>query len=410
MSATRSSSTYTQLNVRVLNNLEEVRTYASENEEWGTYLAATTLRAFTYQTLVDTYGEVPYTEALDINNLAPHFDDGQTIYDGILAELDDALAKATPSSTVCKNFLFGGSTADEWIKFTNALKFKILMRESNVKDVRAEIAALINENNFPAEDVSFDDCWADESGKASPFYQEEYATYFGSNQVNVVANISLMSTMVNSDDARLSYAFETNKAGNYTGGISGTNFTNSSYTADYWCRPVFKYDMPVFLITTSEIEFFKAEYYARYGSAGDAETHYKAAIDASFATCGVAGASDIYTTHYPYDNANYKRCIGIQKWIALGCVNNFEAWCELRRLGYPAFGTVTGDNLYNTTTHVYSPNLYVDGTLYTPIDYNTRLGANKVLQRFPYAESSTTRNSNAPATKEDYEPVFWAVK
>jgi hypothetical protein len=36
-----------------LKNLETIRTLAKDKEEWGTYLAATTLRAFGVQALVD---------------------------------------------------------------------------------------------------------------------------------------------------------------------------------------------------------------------------------------------------------------------------------------------------------------------------------------------------------------------
>ncbi len=75
-----------------------------------------------------------------------------------------------------------------------------------------------------------------------------------------------------SNDPRAQKFFEPNDEGNYTGGVSGTNFsTSQDYRSPYFCRPVFKYDMPVYLITVSEIEFFKAEYYARYGTAADAE-------------------------------------------------------------------------------------------------------------------------------------------
>lgn len=418
VTAVRSSTTYTQLTAKVLLNLETVRTKAKASEEWGTYLAATTLRDFTYQALVDAYGETPYTEALDASNLSPKYDEGQTIYDGILTELNDALAKATPSSTVCANFLFGtttdpdGTTATEkWIRFAKALKLRILMRESNVKDVHADLAALITENNFPTADVSYANCWTDNVGKASPFYQEEYAPYFGSTQINVIANIAYMSTLQSSKDGRLTYAFAKSDDNAYTGGVSGTNMSHTTkYKSDYWCRPVFKYNMPVFMITLSEIEFFKAEYYARYGSATDAETHYKAAIDASFATTGSTGAADIYTTQYPYDQAKYKEVIGIQKWIALGMTNNFEAWCEARRLGYPAFGTITGNDISNEGD-TYTPTVYVPGTFYQPISVNSDLNGKKILlQRFMYPESSTSRNSNAPANKLGSVPVFWAVQ
>jgi hypothetical protein len=412
MSATRSSGNYTQLYARTLKNLETVRQLSEAAEEWGAYLAATTLRAFTFQALVDAYGETPYTESLDVENLSPKYDDGTTVYDGILTELNTALANAAPSDLVCTNFLFGTTTAGEWIKFAKALKLKILMRTSNVKNVQAELAALIAEDDFPAEDVSWDDCWADETGKASPFYQEEFATYFGSTQVNVVANIAYMQTLLASNDNRVNSFFSPNSgSGSYTGAVSGIN-SNTAYPASYYCRPKIAYNTPVYLITVSEIEFFLAEYHARYGSSGNAKAHYEAAIEASFASAGATGASTVYNSaEYTWNNADYQRLIGIQKWLALGGINNFEAWCELRRLKYPAFGSVSGSDLWDkndNTSGAYTPNLYVEGTLYTPVDYNTDLGADKVLQRLRYAESSSSRNSNTPANKGDATPVFWA--
>jgi hypothetical protein len=409
MSAVRSNRTYSQLSTLCLNNLEIVREATAASEEWGSYLAATVLRAFTYQVLVDAYGEIPYTEALSPDYLNPEYDDGDVVYSGILAELDDALSKVSPSATVCKNFLFGTSTATEWIQLANALKLKILMRESNVKDVNSQLDALIAEDNFPPEDIAWRNIWSDESGKSNPFYQEEFATYFGSTQVNVIANIAVVQTMQESNDPRIKYAFSPNTSGNYTGGVSGTNYKSpGTYTATYWCRPNIKFDSPVFLITVAETEFFLAEYYARYGSAADAESHYKAAVEASFQTAGATGAEQIHTIAYPYNNGDYKRIIGVQKWVALAGINNFEAWCELRRMKYPAFGSVAGKDIYNLDSDTYSPELYVPGTLYTPVQVNSALSANQLLQRFKYPEASSSRNANVPAAKSDGEAVFWA--
>lgn len=411
MSATRSSGTYTQLYNRTLKNLETIRESAMEDEEWGTYLAATTLRVFTFQVLVDAYGEVPYSEALDINILSPKYDEGSDIYTAILAELDEAIAKATVTDVVSTNFLFGTATAKEWIPFANSLKLKLLMRISNVQDVSTELAALIAEDNFSTEDVSWDDCWTDETGKSNPFYQEEYATYFGSTQINVVSNVAYTQTLMATNDVRLTKYFEQNEDGKYTGGISGTNFSLSTkYQSPYFCRPVFTYDMPVYLMTVAEIEFFLAEYHARYGTSANAEMHYKAAIDASFVSAGltVADAAPVYTTNYPWDNTKYDELIGLQKWIALGGTNNFEAWCELRRLKFPAFGTVTGVDIYDEPNDVLDLTKYTAGTLYTPIRVNTDLGNDKILQRLKYAESSSSRNSNAPTNKGDAVSVFWA--
>ena len=111
---------------------------------------------------------------------------------------------------------------------------------------------------------------------------------------------------------------------------------------------------------------------------------------------------------YPWNQSNWAECIGIQKWVALSGTNNYEAWCELRRLKYPAFGTVTGADLYNVVTDDYQPGLLEPGTLYTPIQVNGLLGSNKLLQRWPYPEASANRNSNVPDYKGDGTPVFWA--
>ena len=253
----------------------------------------------------------------------------------------------------------------------------------------------------------------------NPYYSEEFATSFGSTQINVVANVAIINTMLQKDsegavtyeDPRLAAFFETNGSGNYTGSISGTNFsTSDSYKSTYWCRPVASYDMPVYLITKSEIEFFISEYYARQGNESAAAEHYAAAIEASFATAGVTGA-DEYVANFPYNQGNYKQVLGVAKWVALTGTNDFESWCELRRLRYPAFGSVKGIDMYNLQTDAsYKPELLAPGTLYTPIQVDGNVGENHLLERYPYPSSSTASNSNAPQfSNSDYtKPVFWA--
>ena len=417
MSATRSSSFYSQINQRSLKNLETIRTMAKDNEEWGTYLAATTLRAFAYQVLVDAYGEIPYSESFDASNTSPKYDEGADIYAGILTELDEALAKVSGAEVVATNFLFPGERASSWIKFANALKLKILSREASVVgDASGKIAALISENNFPTEDVAYAGCWSNESGSLSPFYAEEFSTLWGSTQTNVIANIAIIGTMqqknsdgdVTYEDPRLPAFFNANSSGVYTGGISGSNFsTSSDYKSTYWCRPVASYDMPVYMITVAEIEFFIAEYYAKAGNASEAQAHYNAAIKASCASAGVGGA-DVVIAKFPFDQTNYKQSIGISKWIALSGVNTFEGWCEARRLDYPAFGSVSGSDMYNDRDDSsYKPERYVPGTFYTPIKVEDKVGSNKLLERWIYPESSTSRNSNSPVFPGHTAPVFW---
>lgn len=412
MSAARSSSCYTQLMVRAGNNLQSIREMATEDEDWGTYLAATVLRDFSFQVLVDCYGEIPYTEAFDESNLSPAYDDGLTVYEGILAELDEALANVTTSTTVCTNFLFSGETADPWIKFANALKLRILMRMYN-QGVEDEVAALIAEDNFPTEDVAYSDCWTDETGARNPFYDEDFgpdaSSNLGLNQALLGAMQYTLSDGSTYTDPRLEAFFEPNDDGEYFGGISGTNMsTSSTYTLGSFCRPVATATMPLHMLTLAEIEFFKAEYYARTGNSTQAQAHYEAAVEASFNTAGVDGA-DEYIALNPYDQSNYLECIGVAKWIAMSGTTPFEGYCDLRRLGYPAFNTsISGTDLYDSNTDTYDVSSYVPGTLYTPISVFNQVGSNQLLMRWPYPQSSSASNSNVPTFPGYTTPIFWA--
>lgn len=416
-SATRSSTMYNQFYEQALVNLKTMLEKSEASEDWGTYLAATTLRAFALEALVDCYGETPYTEALDADNISPKYDDGKTVYEGVIAELDNALEKASASNTVCTNFLFPDETAGSWIKFANALKLRLLMRMANVdSSVLSKVQTLVAENNFPTEDVAYTSCWGSEAGSMNPYYSEEFASSWGSTQTNVCANLAIIGSMqvknasgeIVYTDPRLSAFFEKNSDGKYMGGVSGTNFSNTK-TLNKWCRPVMAYNSPLNLITVADTEFFIAEYYARTGDAANAEAHYNKGIEASFASAGVDGAAE-HIARYPFDMSNYKKSIGVQKWIALSGTDTFEAWCEVRRLDYPAFGTKTGDNFYdNVNDGSYNDALYDYGTLYTPILVFGQVGNNKLLERFPYAECSSSRNSNTPTfSNADYtKPVFW---
>ena len=416
MSATRSSALgYTQLYQRVVSSSVTVKNLAEKNNEWGTYLAATVLKAYACAAMVDCYDSIPYTESI-AGVTQPKYDDGLTVYNGVIAEIDAALAKVSPNDDVATNFLFPHQKADKWIRFANALKLKLYSRISNVDNsVSSKIAELIN-SDLPTADVAIKDCWTSSSGSENPYFAEEFATNFGATQVNVVANITVIGTMQQSDytDPRLAAFFLPNDEGIYRGAVSGSNFSGFTgvFGGSSFNRPNVNYDTPLSLISLSEIEFFKAEYYARSGNHAEAKTSYENAIKESFKSAGVSGA-EANIAKFPYDQSNWQKSIGVAKWLALSGVDNFEAWCEVRRLRYPAFNPqVSGNDLCQDATKTYAPEKYVPGTLYTPIMVYSQVGANSLLERLPHAEASSTRNQNCPkGSKAIYTmPVFWAKK
>ncbi|MBK7700733.1 MAG: SusD/RagB family nutrient-binding outer membrane lipoprotein [Saprospiraceae bacterium] len=108
--------------------------------------AAQILTANIFQTFVDLYGDIPYSEALkgaidDGAILTPKYDDAKSIYDDLLVKIDGALANLAKGGALgSEDLIYGGDLA-KWAKFGNSLKLKILVRQSNLGD--ASIAAKI---------------------------------------------------------------------------------------------------------------------------------------------------------------------------------------------------------------------------------------------------------------------------
>jgi len=82
------------------------------------------LVVYSYQNLVNIFGNVPYSMALDINNLLPAYDDAMTIYTHLISRTDAALATfaATGNAGFGPADLIYGGDSDAWIRFGNSLK------------------------------------------------------------------------------------------------------------------------------------------------------------------------------------------------------------------------------------------------------------------------------------------------
>jgi len=400
---TNSTRVYNDVYSLCLVNAEAVRKMASESEDWGNYLAATTLKVFAFQALVDCYGETPYSEALlGADNSKPKYDQGEDVYNGILTELNEALDKSKGYNVTDKNLLFGANSTNKWRQFAKALKLKLLMRQANVNEsqVKNQIMSLITENDLPTTDVKFS-CWVNETGKSSPWYEDAAIFLNKSNHMGAYAYIS---TMLNSNDPRLDSKFDKSEANNnHKGGIPGYEYNTTSDPKKNFSSPIFDPVAPVYMITTMELDFWKAEAEYRWGSKATAKTYYEKAIDSSFAMYNLENSSDIYApgASYEWVEANGLKLIALQKWISLACINGFESWCEVRRLGYPEFSAALGSEIYTNNT------LYTPGTLISPVAVSTEVGPKQMLNRLYYAQSSIDRNPNTPKPVNPTTKIFW---
>ncbi|MDH5825111.1 SusD/RagB family nutrient-binding outer membrane lipoprotein [Sphingobacterium faecium] len=118
------------------------------------YLGATkAIRAMGFMLMVDWYGEMPYTEALG-EAITPKFDDGKTIFEGCLSDIDQAIeyfkmqqpSTATPLS---EGDSWNGGDVNKWLKMCYGLKARWLNNLSKKSSLYKPDAILLALENAP---------------------------------------------------------------------------------------------------------------------------------------------------------------------------------------------------------------------------------------------------------------------
>ena len=81
------------------------------------------MQAYILMTLVDYFGDVPYTEALlGSENLNPAADSGQSVYNSALSLLDQAISNFSGGGPAPQYDMYYGGNAAGWIKAANSIK------------------------------------------------------------------------------------------------------------------------------------------------------------------------------------------------------------------------------------------------------------------------------------------------
>lgn len=295
------------------------------------------MQVYTYDILVKTFGDVPYTEALDDNNLFPVYDDAQTIYYDLLRRLDEDIANLDPSApgfSASEDIIYQGNVS-HWVAFANSLKLRMAMTLADVDGETAKAAfEEVNANAINSQDQSAYIEYYDSPPNNNPLYNQLVLA----GRTDFIAAQDLLDELLELDDPRLPGFFGLNDEGEYSGGVVGraTSFSESSKPSERVAAP----DAPNVLIDLVEVEFLRAEAAERgYEIPGSAEEHYNNAVTASIIYWGGTAEEAQEYLNQPevaYNSAagDWKQKIGFQKWIAL-YNRPFEAWVEMRRLDHP---------------------------------------------------------------------------
>lgn len=337
---------------------------------------ATLFRVAIMHRVTDSYGPIPYTDAVANEGIYVKYDSQEDVYNTMFSELDKAIevfrenANIDASAWSNYDYVYYGNMA-QWYKYANSLKLRMAMRISYIRPELAKamaaeaIAAGIIETNadnammHAAENrtaLIYND-WGDHrvgadiicymNGYADPRREKMFTTVpvkSGSGTVDGYAGIRIGSDVASKTAAVAGYS----------------NLIVTSSTPYLW-------------MNAAEVSFLKAEYELRWGSAETARDLYESGIRLSFEERGADGAEDYLADAVKMPEAytdpvgtysvterqssitiaweesgnlangtapaadaaerNLERII-TQKWIAIFPLG-VEAWSEYRRTGYP---------------------------------------------------------------------------
>lgn len=353
--------TNTFLNASNYNYVENTSKSIAGNDNYRAI--AKIMKVYNFHTLIDNYNNIPYTNALKgFDKLSPTYDDASTIYQSLSAQLDSAVSIIKNAPTTAKvikpttDIMFQGNMAN-WVKLANTMNLRLLLRQSEVTSKAAFITselATINANGggFLDLDAIINPGYSKATGLQNPFWDTNglgVGDDIGNRDYNRVSNYSV-TFFVTKSDPRKDYFFRApgdlpgvnSKSKPYKGipfGVPPDADFASSKTSAFGLGVMASPAANVIFLSKAESLFLQAEAAQRGWIAGSAQTFYESGITASFKTLGASGDVAYYTSgqiNVDFSaSPNKLKAIIVQKWAANTSIDAMEAWCDLRRTGYP---------------------------------------------------------------------------
>lgn len=247
-----SSSYYAGLFENTFDNLQDYQLIQNQAISGYPYHAAIAriMKAYNYLLLVDEYGDVPYSQALQgLGNTTPQYDKAQDIYADLLVQLAGAItdinttnasatATFTPRAVGAEDIVFQGNML-RWKRFANSLQLRILLRESQTSNatlsasVAQKLAALQTATDgFITSDVVAQPNYVQNAGQQNPLYNRYAYTAAGTGATERSYQIPtqyILNQYQSNNDPRLSQLYTTGArfidgkavTGLYVGAIPG---------------------------------------------------------------------------------------------------------------------------------------------------------------------------------------------
>lgn len=397
------------------------------------------MKAFGTQMLVDTYNDIPYSEAFQGNKtLSVKYDKAEDVYVAIANLVDEAIAqiKSANESAISikgktEDPLFLGDTK-QWLKFAQSLKLKIILRA----DGKANFSntSFDSEIGFIEDDAIVNPGYVKDEGKQNRLWNSwaynaaGTAQSFGAQYVPTPFVAAFYNGIKLSDPARGKVLYKawanSNVPSNQLGYTEGDAVRGGSPNAwfigtnsnTYSQIGIFKgpdAGQPIML--ASSVYFEIAEAKVRGLLSGDPVSDFNNGIESSFkylyknASGTIPADRDAHGDAQAYKEANADNplanlslasssekkieAIVTQKYIAENMILGHEAWNDFRRTGYPR--------------SVSNPQGNKDDSMVSLTSGSTT--ENRLPNRILYPETEFKYNSgNVKTINPNSDKIFWA--
>lgn len=339
----------------VLKDLEEAKMLISREgnpdpvEVKNQLLVIDMLQVYAYSLLVSTFGDIPYSQALQNDNLLPVYDKQAAIFADLLKRLDGDINGLDPKGSCFGNsdIIYKGSVP-AWIRFGNSLKLRLGLQlaDNDPAKARAVVESAVAHSGGVI--LTAADNARLKYLTAPPNNNPVWADVVQGGRTDWVPANTIVDLMNSLQDPRRK-PFFTLKDGSYVGGKYGSA---NVYGACSHINPAITApDFEALLFDNSEVSFLLAEAKERgFNVPGTAMEHYNNGIKASLFYWGCTVEEyNTYVQHnnVAYDKApgDYKRKIGVQQYLAF-YNRGVEGWLAWRRYDYPILNA-PADLTYN---------------------------------------------------------------
>lgn len=320
----------------------EANKFLKSGEKSNKLASIEVLNVLAYSSLVNIFGNIPYTEALDPENTQPSFDVDQTIYADLISRLNNALSSFDPSAQGFGSAdVFYNGDIGKWIKFANSLKLRLAITIADANETAARKA--IEEAAGNAFTSNADNALIPFK-TSSPNTNPVWEALVQSGRNDYLPANSLVELMNSTEDPRRAVFF-TKIDGKYLGGIYGVSNDYGSYS--HFSEIVKKKDRPGMILGYDEVEFILAEAVARgFNVSGTVASHYKKGVRADMEYWDIPDSK--IASYLSQKNVSFSTAAGTdiekiarQKYYAL-FLQGLQAWTEVRRLDTPKLDAPEG--------------------------------------------------------------------